>query len=79
MQEPYKSKSSHRPYKHRSEQEYDPENWSIVNYEERKCIEEIIYKMKAEDISIGRVLAAANLPNTPSRYTWVRYIMLQKI
>jgi hypothetical protein len=35
--------------------------------------------MKAEDISIGRVLAAANLPNTPSRYTWVRYIMFRKI
>ena len=65
--------------KTKPEQEYDPEDWSIVSREERRRVEEIIHKMKAEDISIGRVLAAANLPNTPSRYTWVRYIMFRKI
>jgi hypothetical protein len=68
-----------RGHKYRHEQEYNPEDWSILSYEERKRIEEIVYKMRVEDISIGRVLAAANLPNTPSRYTWVRNIMFQRI
>ena len=58
--------------------EYDPEDWSIVCERERQQLREVVSRMSTRDLSIGRILVAANLPETASREQFVKGLIIER-